>query len=375
MRPKLALLLLAMSIAGPAVLPEAGSTVIAATWRASKPSLPSLVEAVASPGELREDRFDRPPDSPTDSTPPPSAPPPPSAAPPAPGGCVNVDVGSKAVCITPGSGQEFRDTLSGGGTCSYCPAMVVLPPGSFMMGADRSDRDSVDHEGPAHRVTIRYAYAVARTEVTFDQYMTCLRERGCDHDPDDAGFGRGNRPVINVSWDHAKQFITWLSRRTGKTYRLLTEAEWEHAIRAGSTSRFYFGDRDLDLCRHGNIADRAAKRTYSNWTITDCDDRFANTSPVGSYPANRWGLYDMIGNVSEWVEDCWNSSYRGAPIDGSAWLSGDCSRRVTRGGNYAGFPIAFRSVTRAIQISGDVVNQRGMRRTDVGFRVARSLPR
>jgi len=342
----------------------------------------SLVERAYTPGELRFDRrIDHqplpgpPPDA---SPPPPPSGPAPKAPAPSSGACgtqVTVRVGNGTVCVGAGSGKSFQDTLSDGRPCSFCPAMVVLPTGSFTMGAASSEPDAADHEGPPRRVTIRSAFAVARTEVTFDQYLACLNDRGCDHRPDDSGFGRGNRPVINVSWDHAKSFVAWMSRRTGKSYRLLTEAEWEYAIRAGSTSRYYFGSSDFDLCRHGNIADRAAKRRYPNWRITDCDDRHGDTAPVGSYPPNAWGLLDMIGNVSEWVEDCWNPNFRGAPTDGSAWLRGDCDRRVTRGGNYAGFPIAFRSVTRAIQISGDIVNQRGMRRNDVGFRIARSLDR
>ena len=160
-------------------------------------------------------------------------------------------------------------------------------------------------------------------------------------------WGRGLRPVINVSSESAKAYVAWLSKQTGKPYRLLSEAEWEYACRAGTETRYSFGDE-----------------------ITKKDANFheRKTSKVGSYRPNRWGLYDMHGNVWEWVEDCWNGSYKGAPKDGSAWTKGDCHRRVLRGGSWYYLPGFLRSAVRYWLVTGN-------RDYDTGFRVARTLDR
>ena len=209
---------------------------------------------------------------------------------------------------------------------------------------------SGDLEGgePVHRVTVP-AFKLGKYEVTFAQWDACVADGGCGgYRPYDIKYGRGNRPVINVSWDDAQLFIDWLNARTGGHYRLPTEAEWEYAARAGTTTRYSWGDdigRNRANC-HGNF----------------CGDSYRNTAPVGSFPANAWGLHDMNGNVWEWVQDCWNGSYAGAPSDGSAWTSGDCSLRVLRGGSWRYSPRDLRSAYRFRQGSrSDRVRDRGFR--------------
>ena len=196
--------------------------------------------------------------------------------------------------------------------------MVSIPAGEFRMGSRAGDAE--DHEKPAHRVAVP-AFKLGKYEVTFAQWGACVADGGCNgYSPDDKGWGRGNRPVFVVSWDDVQSFIDWLNGKTGGNYRLPSEAEWEYAARAGSTTKYSWGD---DI---GN--------NLANCVRWDCGDRWDYTAPVGSFPANAWGLHDMHGNVSEWVQDCWNDSYEGAPTDGSAWTSGDCSWRVFRGGSW-----------------------------------------
>ena len=177
----------------------------------------------------------------------------------------------------------------------------------------------------------------------------------------------GNEPVVCIDWNDAKAYVAWLSKKTGKTYRLLSEAEWEYVARAGTTTRFSFGYNEADLCRHGNGADRTAKKTYKNLTVANCTDNYLHTTPVGVFAANRFGLHDMHGNVWEWVEDCRHGSYNGAPRDGSAWTSGgNCARRVLRGGSWGGRPRNLRSAYR----DGDGTDYRN---SINGLRVARTL--
>jgi formylglycine-generating enzyme required for sulfatase activity len=201
-----------------------------------------------------------------------------------------------AAANAPGAAlQTLRD-------CFLCPTMVVLPPGQFEMG-DATGRGGGD-EGPVRTVTIAYPLAVARTEVTFEEWDACVAENGCAHKPDDMGWGRGDRPVVNVSYSDARQYAAWLSRKTGKTYRLLSEAEWEYAARAGAQTSFSCGEDPSLACRFANGADAAS--AYS-WKNTSCADGFAGaTAPVARFAANRFGLHDMHGNVWEWVEVCWS---------------------------------------------------------------------
>ncbi len=241
----------------------------------------------------------------------------------------------------PPAGVRFRD-------CTDCPVMVVVPAGSFDMGSPSHEEGRDEDEGPVHRVRISEPFAVGVYEVTFSEWAACRRGGGCSHNPRDRGWGRGNRPVIDVSWEDAQAYVRWLSRETGKDYRLLSESEWEYAARGGTTGPLHFG---------GAIAIHQAN--YGRYR--------GGTVPVGSFPANSFGLHDVHGNVWEWVEDCWHDSYRGAPVDGSAWTrGGDCGWRVLRGGSWSFIPWDLRSANRGRLTTGTRYNA-------VGFRVARTL--
>ena len=239
-------------------------------------------------------------------------------------------------------GDTFRD-------CPGCPEMVVVPAGRFEMGST----SGYDDERPVHEVTIARPFAVGVYEVTFAEWDACVSDRGCGgHRPGDDGWGRGKRPVMNVSWNDAQAYVRWLSEKTGEAYRLLSEAEWEYVARAGTTTKYWWGN-DIGRSRAN------CRGCGSRW-----DGR--QTAPVGSFPANPFGLHDVHGNVWEWVEDCWNGSYDGAPTDGSAWKSGDCDDRRLRGGSWNDLPRDLRSAYRDGLTSGGRV-------VIFGFRVARSL--
>ena len=241
----------------------------------------------------------------------------------------------------------------------YAGDMVSIPGGTFRMGDMNGGGD--DDERPVHSVTVP-AFMLGKHEVTFAQWDACVADGGCGrYRPDDEGWGRGNRPVIHVSWDDIQLFIDWLNARTGGNFRLPTEAEWEYAARAGSSSTYHFGNSESELCRYGNHADTS---TDYSWRNKSCSDGVGKrTAKVGRYQPNSYGLYDMHGNVWEWAQDCWNDSYAGAPTDGSAWTSGDCSRRVIRGGSWYNEPRALRSADR----SG---HTRSNRNSNIGFRLA-----
>ena len=230
---------------------------------------------------------------------------------------------------------------------SVSPEMVSIPAGAFQMG-DLSGT-GVDSERPVHSVTLR-PFKLGKYEVTFAQWDACVADGGCNgYRPDDRGWGRGNRALIYVSWFDAQAFINWLNGKTGGNYRLPTEAEWEYAARAGSTTLYSWGD-DIG---------------HNQAFCIDCGSPVYYAVPVGSFPANAWGLHDMFGNVEEWVQDCWHfDGYQGAPSDGSAWTSGgDCSRRVNRGGHWGNTPWAQRSAIRG----WDFHRNRGVSQ---GFRLA-----
>ncbi|MDE0128593.1 MAG: formylglycine-generating enzyme family protein [Gammaproteobacteria bacterium] len=248
----------------------------------------------------------------------------------------------------------FSDELRIGGRG---PEMVVLPAGSFRMGCV-SGMDCFDDQKPVRQVTISEPIAVSRFEITFEDY-----ERFADsNNLDDESWGRGRRPAVNVSWDDAKQYVAWLSSQTGEAYRLLTEAEWEYAARAGSTTKYHFGNNQSDLCEYANLWDKDA----GNGDAPCSDGAGLQTAEAGSYAPNAFGLHDMHGNVYEWVEDCWNASYSGAPSDGSAWLDGDCSRRVLRSSSWMDYPRDARTAIRVRFVQG-------LRNGVTGFRVARTL--
>ena len=257
-------------------------------------------------------------------------------------------------------GRVFSD-------CSVCPEMVVVPAGTFAMGSPESEAGRQDNEGPRRYVTFAEPFAVGVHEVTFAEWDACARGGGCGgRIPDDEGWGRGDRPVINVSWDDAEAYTQWLSERTRREYRLPSEAEWEYVARAGTETARYWGESEAGQCRYGNGADAAYADAVGGGTVASCDDGNAYTAPVGSFGPNTWGLHDMLGNVWEWTADCWNDDYTGAPANGSARRSGDCSRRVLRGASWYFIPEYLRSAYR-------FGYQSGSRDYGIGFRVARTV--
>ena len=260
----------------------------------------------------------------------------------------------------PSAGTVIRD-------CQECPEMVVIPAGQFIMGSPPSEAGRYDNEGPPHRVTIAQPFAVGKHEVTFREWDACVAKQACGQAKDE-GWGRALRPVINVSYEQAVGYVEWLSETTGKKYRLLSEAEWEYAARAGSDKARFWGSSPDRACQFANVYDlkSKAKRKY-DWENFGCDDGYAYTAPVGAFKPNAFGLYDMLGNVWEWVEDCWWYNYLDAPVDGRTRSTGDCSRRVYRGGSWYDNPRVVRSASR-------FRNEPTVRSDDLGFRVARTLP-
>jgi formylglycine-generating enzyme required for sulfatase activity len=243
--------------------------------------------------------------------------------------------------------------------CDNCPEMVVVPAGSFTMGSPGSEKDRSKDEGPQHSVTFARQFAVGKFSVTFDEWDTCVADSGCTYKPDDQGWGRGRNPVFNISWNDANTYVAWLSGKTGKTYRLLSEAEREYVTRAGTTSPFWWGDTISP-----EQANYDVNFTYGNGP----GEKRHRTLPVNSFQPNPWGLYQIHGNVWEWVQDCYNDGYAGAPSNGLAWTSGDCSRRVVRGGSWFSNPRNLRSANRN-GYSSD------LRDDDLGFRAYTSLQR
>ena len=297
--------------------------------------------------------------------------------------------------------------------CAECPEMVVIPAGHFPMGSPGREKGRVGDEGPRHRVAIPRAFALSKFEVTRAEFSAFARDAGHDqpgcyvddgsarrsrlqtfyrqkykkykrraassyqhrgtwkmnrgkgwHDPN---FDQSDRdPVVCVNWDDAQDYVTWLSLKTGQEYRLPSESEWEYAARAGTSTARYWGDSPDLACRHGNIHDQTSKTETGHKSTLPCRDGYDTTAPVGSFGANEFGLHDVLGNVLEWVQDCYATSYQGTPRDGSAWTGGNCGYRVLRGGAWNSAP----SFTRAAL--------RGKNRTDVrlnfvGLRVAKTL--
>jgi formylglycine-generating enzyme required for sulfatase activity/class 3 adenylate cyclase len=265
-----------------------------------------------------------------------------------------------ALSVTPGSGQSFRDRLTDGLPCPMCPEMVVAPAGSFMMGSPPSEpqRDDGEVQVP---VTIARAFAVGKFAVTFDEWDACKADGGCEgYHPNDRGWGRGRRPVINVNWDDVKLYIEWLNAKTGKTYRLLSEAKLEYVTRAGTTTPFWWGAAITPKLANYN----GSAEPYKGGGAKGEDRR--QTVPVDSFEANPWGLFNVHGNVWEWTEDCWNNSNHGNPGNGSARTTGDCSSRVSRGGSWFYSPQFLRAAYRV----GTNTNSRFQ---GLGFRLARTI--
>jgi formylglycine-generating enzyme required for sulfatase activity len=234
-------------------------------------------------------------------------------------------------------GDFFKD-------CKECGEMVVVPAGTFEMGS------VADMESPIHQVIIAKPFAIGRYEVTFREWELCVAAGGCKFSPSDQNWGRGDRPVINLSWLDVKEFVKWLSEKTGQSYRLPSEAEWEYAARAGTSTPYWWG-REIGT-RQANCR--------------ECGGGGAQTSPAGSFGSNAFGLFDTAGNAAEWVEDCWNDNYRNAPRDGSAWTTGQCQLRGLRGGSFDSQAKYLRSQAR-FRYDYDV------RYFTNGFRVVREL--
>lgn len=281
---------------------------------------------------------------------------------------------------TPAAGKTFRD-------CDTCPLMTPLPLGQFSMGSPNDELDRQGSESPVVKISVRDPIAVGVYEVTRRQFSEFVSSSGYEPDNRCYTFENGSRslrsrrswespgfdqtdndPVTCMSWEDATAYADWLAKKTGKPYRLLNEAEWEYAARAGTSTRYSFGNdsRYREICTYGNGADESARRRYRGWTVADCDDGYVTTAPVGSFEPNAFGLYDVYGNVWEWVEDCWNETHDGAPRTATARNDGDCSRRVLRGGAWDGLPHLLRSAMRSWDNRRD-------RDSKFGFRVARDL--
>ena len=256
-----------------------------------------------------------------------------------------------------GPKETFRD-------CSDCPEMVVVPAGEFTMGSPPSERGRNPDEGPQHKVTVARPFAVGKYEVTFAEWDACVAGAGCAYKPGDNDWGRGKRPVINVSWTDAQQFVGWLTKKTGKPYRLLTEAEWEYTAR-GTTKAI---DQPPAFSTGPTINPNQAN--YDGNFIYGAGAKMGiyrqKTLDVGSFKSNTFGLHDMHGNVWEWVEDCYKDSYAGAPTDGSAVKASNCKLNILRGGAWNYYPQLLRSAYR-------YASAPTVRVENAGFRVARSM--
>jgi formylglycine-generating enzyme required for sulfatase activity len=245
--------------------------------------------------------------------------------------------------------------------CAECPEMVGIPSGSFMMGSPLGEEGRRDSEGPQRQVWVN-GFALGKAEITRDQYRIFIEEtgyhsRGGGCHWDSPGYRQeGTHPVVCVSWDDAKAYVLWLSNKTGETYRLPSESEWEYAARGGTTTPWPWGLETPEACRHANIDDSSHR----------CNDGYGKTAPVGSFTPNGFGINDMIGNVWEWVEDCYQDSYAGAPSDGSAQVGGPCRLRVIRGGSWVDGPSFVRTANRTAGAASE-------RHAAYGFRVVRRL--
>lgn len=241
--------------------------------------------------------------------------------------------------------------------------MRELPAGQYLMGSPSSEQGRDPDEGPQHTVRIEHRLALSETEVTFDDWSACVRDGGCNgYIPDAEGMGTGRHPVINVSYLDAITFTEWLSRKTGKPFRLPTEAEWEYAARAGSMTAFQNGN-----CLSSREANIDARYAYGHCPA-EAHGSLNHTLPVSSYHPNAFGLYDMTGNVSEWAEDSWHDNYMGAPSKGGEWRRfGDDTVRMVRGGS-------FYSTPKHARLANRYVLPANSRNYTIGFRLALTLP-
>lgn len=262
---------------------------------------------------------------------------------------------------------------------------VNIPAGRFKMGSPSNEKGRYDDEGPVHEVAIT-GFALSKYDVTRGEFAAFVKETGYDagnscytfetgewvlHDGRswrDPGFRQTERdPVVCVNWNDIHAYAGWLGRKTGHRYRLPTEAEWEYAARAGTTSARFWGENPDQACAYANVADQTARDEIADaktWEIHNCRDGYAYTSPVGSFKPNGFGLYDMLGDVWQWTEDCYHKNYKGAPTDGSAWMTGTCELHACRGGAWLIEPENVRSASR-------VRDYPESRFTSLGFRLVR----
>lgn len=266
-----------------------------------------------------------------------------------------------------GGGAGITHAADGFRDCEQCPEMVVVPAGEFTMGAQPDDDTREDDERPARTVTFAKPFAIGRFEITFDEWDACVAGGGCEKGPDE-GWGRGRRPVIHVDFQQAKGYVAWLSRRTGKTYALPSEAQWEYAARAGGSAEIPWGRAKDQACRAANVYDTTAKAKQPfDWPAFPCEDGHAETAPVGSFAPNAFGVHDMLGNVWEWIADCYRPTLAGAPANGSAVEAENCMKRMSKGGSWNIFPAWVRPGYR-YGLEGN------LRSTNLGLRVVRELP-
>ncbi len=266
-----------------------------------------------------------------------------------------------------GSATEDAQTATIFQDCIGCPTMISIPKGEYAMGMPPIFQGRPYDKGEMRRIVIPRPFAMGVYEVTFNQWEQCVRSGGCE-EVDDRGMGRGDRPVVNVSWRQAVKYAKWLSALTGEKYRLPTEAEWEYAGRAGSTTSRFFGIRLEMVCEYANIFDiHAWKVLQYEWEHLPCEDGYVESAPVGSFKPNAFGLYDMLGNVWEWTEDCLAYTFR--PSNGTsseAVLRGDCSQRAYRGASWLNHPAKYIGPS-------DRYKYLEVKESDLGFRLVREI--
>lgn len=245
------------------------------------------------------------------------------------------------------------------------PDMITIQGGSFEMGCSNS-KDCSDDEKPVRTVQVA-AFEMSKTEVIFAQWDACVADGGCGgYTLDDEGWGRNDRPVINVSWDDAQGYVQWLSKKTSLNYRLLTEAEWEYAARAGTSTSYPWGDTASH--EYANYGKENYGKDECCEGLAQGKDEWVYTAPVGRFAANAWGLYDMSGNVGEWVQECYHKTYKKTPKDGSAWEENSCEKHVLRGGSWLAEPPGLRSASR-----GQNFPILPAHLHFIGFRIARTI--
>lgn len=248
--------------------------------------------------------------------------------------------------------------------CSDAPELIVLRGGRYRMGDQVGDGQP--YERPVHEVQIA-PVAIGRFEVTQAEWQACVSSGACSPSQLASDERHSRYPVAGITWNQAQAYVSWLSARTGKPYRLLSEAEWEYAARAGNESRYPWGSFDPDICNYANLMDASGKRAHpEHYWAEKCDDRYAAAAPVGSFPANAWGFHDMLGNVWEWVGDCWHADFSGAPASGAAWTGENCRKYVNRGGGWG-------NNVKALRLSSRDADPVDAHSDGLGLRVARTL--